>query len=56
MNYRFTFYFWEKWQEGKELSKKYQITPEKIVEFAFNPDKVLPDDVFPTWEQQIKRK
>jgi hypothetical protein len=55
MHYRFTHHFWEKWQEREAFFKKHQITPEKIVEFTFNPDKVLPDDVFPNREWRLKK-
>ncbi len=55
MKYRLTNHFWEKWEERKDFFKKLNITPEKIVEFAFNPDKVLPDDVLPNREWRIKK-
>jgi len=47
MKYRFTSHFWDKWKERKEFLLKEGITPERIVEFAFKPDYILPDDVFP---------
>ena len=45
----------DKWLQRKDSFLKYQVTPEKIVEFAFNPDLVLPDDVFPNREWRIKK-
>ncbi|GEM_PF-1911931 len=55
MRYRFTKHFWDKWTERKEFFEKQGITPKTIVEFAFNPDKVLPDDVFSNREWRIKK-
>ena len=55
MRYRLTKHFWDKWNQRKEFFLKQGITPEDIVEFAFNPDKVFPDDIFPTREWRLKK-
>ncbi len=34
---------------------KYGVTPEKIIEFASNPDFNLPDDIFSNREWRIKK-
>ena len=55
MKYRFTSHFQDKWKERKEFLLKEGVTPEKVVEFAFNPDYILPDDVFPERKWHIKK-
>ena len=55
MKYRFTKHFWNKWEERKEFFDKFEITPEKIVQFASKPDITLPDDIFPNREWRIKK-
>jgi len=55
MKHRFTKHFWDKWKERKEFFSRFKITPEKVAQFALNPDITLPDDVFPNREWRIKR-
>jgi len=55
MKYKFTKHFWEKWNERKTFFEREDINPSKIIDFVFNPDLVLPDDVFPNREWRIKK-
>jgi len=47
---QFIKHFWDKWNQKRNFFPKQGITPENIGSFAFNPDRILPDDIFPNRE------
>jgi len=51
----FTKHFWDRWKDRKDSFLQYEITPEKIIDFATNPDFTMPDDVFSFREWRIKK-
>lgn len=55
MKVEFTKHFWEKWKDRREFFLKQGVNVEKIIEFANNPDIILPDDIFPNRKWHIKK-
>lgn len=55
MKYRFTKHFWDKWKERGDFFLEVGLSPEKIVDFTFSPDFVMPDPKRPEREWRIKR-
>jgi len=50
-----TEHFWERWDGRKEFMLREGVTPEKIIEFAGEPDLIMQDPKHPGREWRIKR-